>query len=55
MCFRHEKAILSPSVGSDRATLTSQRTEAAFVWPLKLEKYRLLLSPHQDTLLALGS
>lgn len=55
MCFRHEKAILSPSVGSDRATLTLQKTEAAFVWPLKLEKYRFLLSPQQDILLALGS
>lgn len=31
MCVRHEKAILSPSVGSDSATLTLQKTEAAFV------------------------
>lgn len=31
MYFRHEKAILSPSVGSDSATLTLQKTKAAFM------------------------
>lgn len=31
MCFKHEKVILSPSVGSDSATLTLQKMEAAFV------------------------
>lgn len=31
MCFRHEKATLGPSVGSDYLTLTLEKNEAAFV------------------------
>lgn len=31
MCFRHEKATLGPSVGSDSPILTLEKTEAAYV------------------------
>ena len=31
MCFKHEKALLSASVGPDSATLALQKTEAVFV------------------------